>query len=186
MLFANRESKILLMKKHNGMRPQDIVVLLKILSMKNREWRNIDLASALHISPSEISEALNRCMIARLIDSKKRSVHINSFKEFLIYGLKYVFPVEPGKMVKGIPTAHSAPPISNHISSGDDKYVWSSNSGKVRGQAIEPLYKLPDNIVNDQLFYELLVIIDTIRVGRAREISIAIKELENRLHHAQY
>lgn len=177
-----RESRIkdTVMKKHNGMRPQDIVVLLKILSMKDNDWRNVDIAYELKISASEVSEALNRCKIAKLIDSNKRKVHINSFKEFIIYGLKYVFPVEPGAMVKGIPTAHSAPPISNHISSGDDKYVWSSNSGRVRGQAIEPLYKLPDNIVKDQLFYELLVIIDTIRVGRAREIKIAIKELDKR------
>ena len=61
------------MKKHNGMRPQDIVVLLKILSMKNNDWRNIDIANALQISPSEVSEALNRCKIARLIDNKKRN-----------------------------------------------------------------------------------------------------------------
>lgn len=59
---------IKLMKKHNGMRPQDIVMLLKIISIYDN-WRNIDLANALQISPSEVSEALNRCMIARLIDS---------------------------------------------------------------------------------------------------------------------
>ncbi len=61
------------------MRPQDIVVLLKILSMKNNDWRNIDIANSLQISPSEVSEALNRCKIARLINNKKRSVHINAF-----------------------------------------------------------------------------------------------------------
>jgi len=44
--FANRELKIEIMKKHNGMRPQDIVVLLKIISMQNQVWRNIDIANA--------------------------------------------------------------------------------------------------------------------------------------------
>lgn len=163
------------------MRPQDIVVLLKILSMKDNDWRNVDIAYELKISASEVSEALNRCKIAKLIDSNKRKVHINSFKEFIIYGLKYVFPVEPGAMVKGIPTAHSASPISEHISQGEDIYVWPSAYGNVvRGQAIEPLYKLPPTVVENQLFYELLVIIDTIRVGRVREIKIAIEELEKR------
>ena len=80
----------MVMKKHNGMRPQDIVVLLKIISMQNQEWRNIDIANALNLSPSEVSEALNRSKIAKLIDGKKKSVNPNSFKEFLIYGLKYV------------------------------------------------------------------------------------------------
>ena len=69
--FANRELKLRIMKKHNGMRPQDIVVLLKIIALQTDNWRNIDIANALHISPSEISEALNRCRIARLIDNKK-------------------------------------------------------------------------------------------------------------------
>lgn len=173
------------MKKHNGMRPQDIVVLLKIISMKDDKWRNMDIANAVGISPSEVSEALNRCKIAKLIDSKKRKVNINSFTEFLIYGLKYVFPTEPGAIVKGIPTAHSASPIKEHISSGSDVYVWANAKGTHRGQAIEPLYKtLPQLVQEDKLFYELLVIVDTIRVGRVREIQIAIDELNKRVKNA--
>jgi hypothetical protein len=42
------------MKKHNGMRPQDIVVLLRIISMQNQEWRNIDIANALNLSPKDL------------------------------------------------------------------------------------------------------------------------------------
>ena len=134
----------MIMKKHNGMRPQDIIVLLKIISIRDNKWRNIDIANAIGISPSEVSEALNRCKIAKLIDSKKRKVNINSFTEFLVYGLKYVFPTEPRAIVKGIPTAHSASPIKEHISSSEI-YVWPYAKGTIRGQAIEPLYKtLPE------------------------------------------
>ncbi len=172
------------MKKHNGMRPQDIVVLLKILALKHDEWYNADLAQYLKISPSEISEVLNRCKIAGLVDTKKRKVNINSFSEFIIYGLKYVFPVEPGAMVKGIPTAHSASPIKEHIKS-NEVYVWTYSKGTHRGQAIEPLYKtIPEVVQKDQSFYELLTIVDTIRVGRVREIKIAIEELNKRLNNA--
>ena len=173
------------MKKHNGMRPQDPVILLKIVAMGNNIWRNVDIAYSLHLSASEVSEALNRCKIARLIDSKKRKVSINAFKEFLIYGLKYVFPVEPGALVRGIPTAHSASPINEQISDGGEKYVWPYSKGNERGQAIEPLYKtVPASINEDKPFYELLAIADTIRVGRAREINIAIEELNKRLVNA--
>lgn len=173
------------MKKHNGMRPQDIVVLLKIIALKHDDWYNSDLAQSLKISPSEISEVLNRCKIAGLIDSKKRKVNINSFIEFLSYGLRYVFPTQPSAIVKGIPTAHSASPIKEHISSGSDIYVWPSAKGTHRGQAIEPLFKsIPQIVLDDKLFYELLVIVDTIRVGRVREINIAKEELKKRLKHA--
>ncbi len=167
------------------MRPQDIVVLLKIIALKHDDWKNSDLAYSLQISASEITEALNRCKIAGLVDSKKRKVHTNSFKEFLIYGLKYVFPAEPGAVVRGIPTAHSAYPINEQIASGNDIYVWPYAKGNQRGQAIEPLYKtLPAVVKDDNLFYELLVITDTIRIGRSREIKIAKEELEKRLQHA--
>lgn len=167
------------------MRPQDIVVLLKIISLQQVQWKNKDLAYSLQISASEITEALNRCKIAGLIDSKKRKVHINSFSEFLIFGLKYVFPVEPGAMVRGTPTAHSAPPLNLFLNSTNDKFVWPYANGSHRGQAIEPLYKkLPAVVAEDQLFYELLTIIDTIRVGRAREVKIAIEELKKRLENA--
>ncbi len=167
------------------MRPQDIVILSKIIALKHKDWRHADLAYSLKISSSEIAEALNRCKIARLIDTKKKKVHINSFREFLIYGLKYVFPAEPGPIVRGVPTAHSALPISEHISKGTDIYVWPYANGNVRGQAIVPLYKtIPAIVQEDKLFYELLVIIDALRIGRTREIKIAIEELEKRLQYA--
>jgi len=173
------------MKKHNGMRPQDIVVLLKIISMQNQEWRNIDIANSINLSASEVSEALNRSRFAKLLDGKKKRVNTNSFKEFLVYGLKYVFPVEPGAIVRGMPTAHSAPPISESISQGGEIYVWPYANGIKRGQAIEPLYKtVPEVVQKDKSLYELLALTDTLRVGRAREIKIAIKELEIRMKHA--
>ena len=79
----------------------------------------------------------------------------------------------------------SASPIKEHISSGTDVYVWPYSKGNTRGQAIEPLYQtIPEAVQEDKLFYELMAIVDTFRVGRAREINIAIIELEKRLKHA--
>lgn len=170
------------MKKHNGMRPQDVVVLMKILSLKDRQWTYSDIAKDIHISSSEVFEALERCRLAKLVDGSKKTIHILALKEFLLYGLKYVFPVEPGPVVRGIPTAHSAPPVSEKIVSGNEVFVWEYKKGDIRGQSIDPLYKtVPEIVHSDKELYELLVIIDTIRVGRAREVSIAIDELNKRL-----
>ncbi|MBX2843994.1 MAG: hypothetical protein KTR26_19635 [Flammeovirgaceae bacterium] len=167
------------------MRPLDIPVLLKIVALKDKPWRNIDLSIGLKISASEISESLNRCKIAGLIDSSKRKVNRLSLQEFLIYGLKYVFPAEPGPMVRGIPTAHSGYPINEKILSGNNFYVWPYSKGTERGEAIEPLYKtIPEVVLQDKAFYALMVIVDTLRVGRVREIKIAKTELERRLLNA--
>lgn len=55
------------MKQHKGMRSLDVAVLLKIIALGDG-WLNKDLAVGLSISPSEISESLNRSRIARLLD----------------------------------------------------------------------------------------------------------------------
>ena len=95
------------MKSHNGMRPQDIVILLKIITVDNIKWQYRDLASSLSISISEISESLIRSHLAGLVDESRRIVHRQSLLEFIEHGLKYVFPQAPGTLVTGIPTAHS-------------------------------------------------------------------------------
>ena len=172
------------MKQHHGMRPQDIVVLLKIIASDNNQWRNLDIAYSLKISPSEVSEVLNRCKIAKLINKEKREVHLNALTEFLVYGLKYVFPAEPGAIAKGIPTAHSASPIKEKIISSTESYVWPNSQGNLRGQSIDPLYKtIPEAALEDQKFYELIALVDTIRIGKAREVNMAIDELKNRIRH---
>ncbi len=173
------------MKRHNGMRPQDVVILLKKITKDGKNLLNKEIAASLKISASEVSEALERCRIAKLIDRNKQKVNIMALEEFLIYGLKYVFPVQPDSIVRGIPTAFSATPIKEQISQGKEKYVWPYNKGTERGQGIEPLYKTVPEIVNDDTeLYELLVIADTLRIGKIREIEIATSELKK--HFQEY
>lgn len=169
------------MKKYHSMRPQDIVILLKMTTDSKQVWLNAKLAESLKISPSEISGALERCRVAKLVDHSKRRVNIKALEEFIIHGLKYVFPVEPQGMVRGIPTAFSASPIREKISQGREKYVWPYVRGTERGQLIEPLYStIPDAVVNDPELYELLAIADTLRIGKVREIEVAKEELKKR------
>jgi DNA-binding MarR family transcriptional regulator len=167
------------MRKHSGMRPQDIVILLKIISKGNLSWQNKDLANELFISQSEISDSLNRSLVANLVNSEKKKVHRKSLLEFIEHGLHYVFPVIAGGMVNGIYTAHSHSFMKEHFKS-DTEYVWPNERGEVRGFAIEPLYKDVVNAVNqDEKLYKALALIDVIRVGRVREFNIAILELRN-------
>lgn len=170
-----------MVQKHNGMRPQDVLILLKKTTSSGQNMLNKHLAGSLRISASEVTEALERCRIAKLVDGTKKRVNIMAFEEFLIYGLKYVFPAQPGSTVRGIPTAFSASPMKELISQGMERYVWACSKGTERGQSIEPLYKTVPEIVNgDAELYELLAIVDTIRVGRIREITIAVNELKKR------
>ena len=165
------------MRKHNGMRPQDIVILLKIIALGKDTWQLKDLARQLFISPSEVSESLNRSQLAGLIDYDKKKVSRQSLMEFLQYGLHYVFPQHPGAMVNGMPTAHAHPYMHQFFSS-DLVYVWPDLQGKVRGLTIEPFYpKQTDAAKEDQELYKLLALVDVLRVGRTREINVAIEKL---------
>jgi DNA-binding transcriptional regulator GbsR (MarR family) len=165
------------MRKHNGMRPQDVAILLKIVALENGHFQLSQLSSSLFISLSEISESLNRSQIASLIDYDKKRVNRQNFFEFLEHGVRYVFPQEPGTMVRGIPTAHSHAFMKKNFSSETD-YVWPDTEGKVLGLKIEPLYlKQVEAVKNDDTFYKLLALVDVIRVGKVREIKMAINEL---------
>lgn len=159
------------------MRPHDLVVLLKILSLKE-DWQNKDLAATLYISPSEITESLNRSMLARLISPDKKKVLKNALLRFIENGLGFVYPVQPGALVRGIPTAHSAPILREFFSSAEP-YVWTAPNGKIRGQAISPLY--PNQVLavqQDETLYNMLALIDAIRVGKVREVQKALEILK--------
>ena len=170
------------MRKHNGMRPHDVAVLLKIITYKNVPWYITELAKSLKISQSEISESLNRNRIAKLFNPNKKVVLKNSLLEFLIYGIKYVFPVFPGKVSMGIVTAHSAKPISKFVNASDNVYVWACDDGDIKGQEIEPLYKNAVLVAReDKKLYRLLALVDAIRTGKAKVIDLAEKELKKRI-----
>ncbi|MEK7657547.1 MAG: hypothetical protein AAB412_07295 [Elusimicrobiota bacterium] len=171
------------MRPKPGIKPQDILILLKIMCWKERDWRSLDLARELNISPAEVSMALERARSVGFLDAEKQNVMKAPLLEFLLHAVKYVFPAEPGPLCRGIPTSHCAPPLAKRIVSNEsDQYVWPHDDGKVRGQAISPLYATaPDAAQKDQKLYELLALIDALRVGRARERNIAAQEIESRL-----
>lgn len=118
---------------------------------------------------------------AGLLEPTGKRVMRMALLDFLIHGLRYVFPQQPGAITNGIPTAHSAPPLSGEINS-TESYVWPSEHGSVRGLAIQPLFpSVPNAVLKDEQLYELLALVEGVRVGRARERELAIEELRSRI-----
>lgn len=166
-------------RKHKGLRPQDLVILLKIILSNSNDWLIIDLAQSLNISLSEVSESLDRSRFSGLISEDKKRVNRKGLYELLVYGLKYIFPVKPQALVKGIATAHSYLEFKNVFSSNIE-YVWKSDNGDIIGQEIEPLYeKQIIAALNDTDLYKTLALIDLLRTGNKREIAFAENELKN-------
>ena len=164
------------------MKPLDIIVLLKKITNQGRELNVRGLATSLCVSPSSISASLERCRIAQLVDTTKKQVNVLALQEFLIHGIRYVFPVQLGKVARGTATFVSASPLKENISSSQEQYVWPYSKGNARGQSVEPLYDVVPKVVDDDELYQLLVLVDALRIGRVREREIAIMELEKRFN----
>ncbi|MFK7907691.1 MAG: hypothetical protein AB8B69_21310 [Chitinophagales bacterium] len=168
------------MKRHNGMRPQDIVILLKIIAQGGKRVRLTSMANDLYISLSEVSEGLHRCKFAKLVDEHKKLVNRAALFEFLVHGIKYVFPLEAGRLVYGLKTAHSTESLQSLFPNSDeDVFVWEMKGGTVKGQALTPLHK---NVAlaakDDPKLHELLALVDIIRLGIAEESTIAVEKLK--------
>lgn len=167
------------------LKPQDVLVVLKLVAMGQKPWSYAWLAVQLGVSPSQLHSAVKRALAAQLAVRKGDDIvpNIRNLEEFLVHGLKYVFVPERGELTRGIPTGHAAPPLNKHFaSSTEPPPVWPEAQGEVRGMAFSPLYSLvPRAARSDPQLYELLVLVDAIRGGRARERELAIKELRKRL-----
>lgn len=167
------------------LKPQDVVVLLKLVAMGRQPWTYASLANALQLSASQMHSAVKRLVKARLAVKKGREINpqLRNAEEFLTHGVQYVFVPEHGAVTRGIPTGYAAPPLEKSFQISDElPPVWPDPEGQVRGIFFSPLYKnVPDAARRDPALYELLALVDAIRDGRARERSMATEELKRRL-----
>lgn len=167
--------------KQPSMSPIDILILLKIICQGSKPWFQQSMANELFISQSEISKSIQRSQYAGLIDPGSRKVMRQDLMDFLQYGIRYVFPQQPGPVVRGIPTAHSMSPLNQEIQS-DEFYVWPSATGKMRGHGITPLFpSVVKAVEHDTSLHELLALVDALRVGRVREKNLAAGILKDRI-----
>jgi len=145
------------------------------------------LESETGVSKSEVNLSLNRCFRVGLAKPERKTglprVNIKALTEFIVYGLKYVFPAEVKEVSRGIPTSFAAPVLKGKImSAGELIYIWPYAKGSEKGQSVLPLYKtVPTAVKIDPFLYEYLALVDAIRLGSAREVEVAKDELERKL-----
>ena len=188
-LFAIREYNTSMQLK-----PQDLLVALKLSLAHDEAWTYGSLAVELGMSASEVHHAVGRATAAGLLfvdprdasGGRNRLQHKANRKalvEFLVHGLRYVFMAERGGEVRGMPTSHAAPPLKSKIvQDGGAPPVWATPEGTVRGWAVAPLYRsAPFAAEKDPALYELLALVDALRIGQTRERALAAAEIEKRL-----
>lgn len=159
-----------------ALRPIDIVLALYLTNRPRVRYDQI--AEELQVSKSTVHHALARLQGSGLVwhgEQTGRQVNLAALEDLVIHGIRYVFPVSRGaRRQRGIPTAHSAGVLQRDLDSDSDPIVWASREGTVVGLAIEPLIpsapalreRCPD-------LYELLVLVDAMRVGTPRDCDVA-------------
>jgi hypothetical protein len=168
-----------------NLKPQDVVVALKLLGYPSGRPPISIVASDLGLSPSEVHGAIKRLRGSKLLHGPalKDKPNISALEEFLVHGLKYAFPAEHGEVTRGVPTSYAAEPLKSEIAiSNDLPPVWPWHDGDTRGVGLDPLYKsVPHAALHDPALYQLLALVDAIRDGRARERNLAERALVHRL-----
>ncbi len=165
------------------MKPQDILVLLKLLITRGRNVPYSKFAKDIFISTSELHASIKRLVKSGLLSPDSHEVIVFAMKEFLFHGIKYVFPADIGAITRGVPTSVGVPPLKDELISIDSEIpVWPDSNGTHRGVSFEPLYKsVPAAAKNDENLYRLLALVDSLRSGRARERKLAEQLFEKEI-----
>jgi hypothetical protein len=171
-----------IINKQPVLKPQDLYVLLALLSRGEGSVGYPELAEQTGMAVSAVHSALKRAAVARLVIFKDRRPVVLKLqlKEFLLFGAKYAFPPASGTLTRGFPTAYAAAPLNKLIEPNADPVpVWPHPKGTVRGISFTPLYpSVPGAAMKDERLYAILALFDALRSGLARERNAAEKLLE--------
>lgn len=166
------------MSRQPALKPQDLVLLLKLALQGGQPFTYAAMAKSLFVSASEVHAGLKRCHLARLValpESGAIQVARDALREFVLFGAKYAFPPYRGSLVRGMPTAYAGPLLQDMIAQPDEPPpVWPFSKGTVRGIALYPLYPtVPLAVQEDPRLHQALSLFDALRIGTAREREMA-------------
>ncbi len=161
---------------------QDIVVLVELLAVE-AGWTIRELGEAVGLSSGPVHRSLARLAESGLYDARRRRVLTGPAEEFLLHGMRFVFPARPQGEVRGDPTAWAASPLKELLSPSDLlPPVWPAADGSARGLALEPLHPGAVSAARrNPATAERLALLDALRAGDARVRGLAAEQLRLRL-----
>lgn len=168
------------------LKPQDLLVLLKVAAHPPQRWTYAALGEALAISASEAHASVKRAVasgLAVVLARGEWSPVRPNLLEFILHGVRYIWPATPGPVKRGVPTAFGAEPLASQLTvATGEAPVWEHPTGGAKGPTLSPLYRtVPQAALADPALHRLLALLDALRIGRARERSLAAKLMEAEL-----
>ena len=168
------------------LKPQDLLVLLKVAAHPPQRWTYAALGEALSMSASEAHASVKRAVVSGLAVSPARgewSPVRPNLLEFILHGVRYIWPAVPGPVKRGVPTAFGAEPLAGAMTAAPGEApVWAHPAGSAKGPTLSPLYRTaPQAALADPALHRLLALLDGLRAGRARERTLAAKLMASEL-----
>lgn len=167
------------------LKPQDVLVLLKLRCLNEADRTAPNLVGAVGLSIGEIYNSVKRLSLAGLANPERsgeeRQLKISARRafHFLVYGAPTVFYPERGAVGPGVLTATSAPLFDGKRDESEIRVVWPHEQGKARGETLQPVYaSAPAAALRDPRLYELLVAFDVIRICTGKERKYAVDFIE--------
>lgn len=160
------------------LKPQDLLVLLKVAAHPPQRWTYAALGAALFISASETHASVKRAVASGLAVAPARGAWSPvrpSLLEFVLHGVRYIWPATMGPIKRGVPTAFGAEPLASQLTVvPGEAPVWAHPAGSAKGPTLSPLYRTaPQAALADPALHRLLALLDALRTGRARERALA-------------
>ena len=101
-----------------ALKPQDIVVALKIALIGSGKRTFAHLANELAMPASEVHASTHRSKQAGIITTSLGdglSIIKPALREFLVHGVRYAFPAVFGGIARGVPTASGGPSLQTVV-----------------------------------------------------------------------
>ena len=169
-----------------NLKPQDLLVLLKVAANPPQHWTYAAQGDALAMSASETHASVKRAMASGLAVAPARgewSPVRPDLLELVLHVVRHVCPAMPGPVKRGVPTPIGVEPLARQLTvAPGDAPVWAHPSGNAKGPTLSPLYRTaPQAALNDPALHRLLGLLDALRTGRARERALAANLMEAKL-----
>ena len=160
------------------LKPQDTLLALKYWSLRQegQECSVRDIATSISISIGEISKATKRLITSHIAVERSGKIYTESgaLLEWLCFGVRYAYPLEKIGYGRGMPTSWNCPVLKSDIVLPIPAIVWAVPMGELDGILIKPIHKsVPFAASKDQTLYHALSLLEAIRGGKPRELSIA-------------
>lgn len=168
------------MRQNRVIKPQDVVILGKLISEK--VWPSQkEIGDSLKLSQAEISHALKTLDQIGLINLTTKKINKLAVTEFITHALKFLYPIEKKGTGRGILIGPSSSTFKGKVQSDEYNYIWPDPNGDSKGIVVTPLLpELSNSVKENDILYTFLNVVEIFRgLGGVRHIQEAQKILQD-------